>query len=33
MDPYIVTSMIFNTCTDPNGAEMQVEAKNVAVVA
>ena len=28
-DPYIVTSMIFNTCTDPNVAELDVKRTDV----
>merc|ERR1711988_6904 len=32
-DPYIVTSMVMQTCTDPNGEEADIVAKNVAQVA
>ena len=32
-DPYIVTSMVFQTCTDPNGKELDIEAVNVEQVA
>ena len=33
MDPYIVTSMVFNTCTDPNGVELDIARTDVAQVA
>jgi glutamine synthetase len=32
-DPYIVTSMVMQTCTDPNGEEADIKAKDVAQVA
>jgi glutamine synthetase len=32
-DPYIVTSKIFNTCTDPEGVEADISRTDVAVVA
>ena len=28
-DPYVVTSMIFNTCTDPNVAELDIKRTDV----
>ena len=32
-DPYIVTSMVFDTCTDPDGVELDIERQNVDMVA
>jgi len=30
-DPYVVTSMVYQTCTDPNGVELDVKRKDVAL--
>jgi len=30
-DPYIVTSMVYKTCTDPDGVELDIKAANVAL--
>jgi len=30
-DPYIVTSMVYKTCTDPNGAELDVKRQDVSM--
>jgi glutamine synthetase len=32
-DPYVVTSMVFDTCTDPDGVESDISRTDVAQVA